>query len=54
VSEKFRYNREDNKKIIFYGDLNPKNQFLKLKSNIYTPKYMKDADLCLQICNSDG
>ena len=31
------------KKIIFYWDLNPKNLFLKLKSNIYTPKYMKDA-----------
>lgn len=30
-------------KIIFYWDLNPKNLFLKLKSNIYTPKYMKDA-----------
>ena len=31
------------KKIIFYWDLNPKNLFLKLKSNIYIPKYMKDA-----------
>lgn len=31
------------KKIIFYWDLNPKNLFLKLKSNIFTPKYMKDA-----------
>jgi hypothetical protein len=43
------------KKIIFYWDLNYKNLFLKLKSTISTPKYMKDAEhLYLQICNSDG
>ena len=31
------------KKIIFYWDFNSKNLFLKLKSSITTPKYMKDA-----------
>jgi hypothetical protein len=43
VSENSDIIENTTKKIISYWDLNPKNLFLKLKSNISTPKYMKDA-----------
>ena len=43
MSENLDIIENTTKKIIFYWDLNSKNLFLKLKSNIFTPKYMKYA-----------